>query len=136
MSTVRVLNSTNFDPFKLLYSSKTIEPQSSKRKYSKSSNTTTLNQVPFNMTYSPVKRSLFNAAEDLVYTPPQHVFSMAEIGRQGQGISPNAVSLPFSLFTKEAVMKMRQEVLAKKVLENHQFSSNLAPCQIRGYGPE
>lgn len=136
MSTVRVLNSTYFDPFKLSYSSKTTEPQSSKRKFSKSSNTTTLNQIPFNMTYSPVKRSLFDVSKDLDYIPPRHIYSMAEIGRQGQGISPNAVSLPFSLFTQDAVMKMRREVLSREVLDNHQFSSNLAPCQVRGYGPQ
>jgi hypothetical protein len=52
------------------------------------------------------------------------------------GVSPFAVSEPFQLFTKEAVMRMREEVLSKEVLKNCQYSSNLAQCQLRGYAAE
>lgn len=58
---------------------------------------------------------------------------MEEIGRGGEGISPNAVSVPFPLFTEDAIKQMRAEVFSKDVLENCQYSSNLAACQIRGY---
>lgn len=61
---------------------------------------------------------------------------MAEIGKKDQGVSPNAVSEPFSLFTDEAIQQMRSEVLSKQVLENCQYSSNLATCQLRGYSPK
>lgn len=58
---------------------------------------------------------------------------MKEIGLQDVGVSPNAVSEPFELFTPEAVRQMRAETLRPEVFENCQYSSNLAKGQLRGY---
>ena len=59
---------------------------------------------------------------------------MKDIGLpEDKGISPVAVSEPFPLFTEEAVMRMRAEVLSESVMKNCQYSSNLAQCQLRGY---
>lgn len=58
---------------------------------------------------------------------------MEEIGRANEGVSPNAVSEPFALFTQEAVKQMRTEIFSKEVMENCQYSSNLSACQLRGY---
>ncbi|KAJ8130589.1 hypothetical protein O1611_g3038 [Lasiodiplodia mahajangana] len=77
-----------------------------------------------------------------VFTPAKHldfnemptVHTMKELGfTESTGVSPIAVSEPFKLFTEEAVMRMRQEVLSPEVFENCQYSSNLAHCYLRGF---
>lgn len=88
------------------------------------------------MAVDPPKKLVFDADKHLNHVPPKKIFSMAEIGRAGQGISPNAVSEPFPLFTEEAVHQMRNEILSKPVLENCQYSSNIAACQLRGFAPK
>lgn len=75
----------------------------------------------------------FDAAKHLRHVPPAKVYTMEEIGRGGEGVSPNAVSDPFPLFTEDAIKQMRAEIFSKEVLENYQYSSNLAACQLRGY---
>lgn len=69
------------------------------------------------------------------YTKPK-VHTMESIGLGTLGISPVAVSEPFEMFTKDAVMHMRDEVLSDEVWENCSYSSNRAPCQIRGMAPK
>lgn len=86
-------------------------------------------------TESPPKLD-FDPAKHLAYVPPSRTWKMDEIGKAGQGISPNAVSEPFQLFTEEAVKQMRAEILSKDVMEKCQYSSNLAHCQLRGFAPE
>ena len=54
----------------------------------------------------------------------------------GAGVSSVAVSEPFSLFTQDAVQRMRAEILSSKVWENCQYSSNLAQCQLRGFASQ
>ena len=61
---------------------------------------------------------------------------MEEIGMADKGVSPNAVSEPFPLFTEEAVQQMRAEVLSEPVWKNCQYKSNIAQCQLRGFAPE
>lgn len=78
----------------------------------------------------------FDPAKHLNYSPPAKVWTMEDIGKGDQGISPIAVSDPFPLFTEEAIKQMRLEVLSKSVMENCQYSSNLANCQLRGFAPE
>lgn len=78
----------------------------------------------------------FEPEKHLSYVPPERIWSMEEIGMGNKGISPNAVSEPFSLFTEEAVAQMRAEILSKPVLENCGYSSNLAHCQLRGFAPK
>ena len=78
----------------------------------------------------------FEPSKHLNYQAPKKVWSMEEIGFAEDGISPNAVSEPFQLFTEDAIKQMRAEVLSKAVLDNCQYSSNLAQCQLRGMAPE
>ena len=78
----------------------------------------------------------FDPSKHLAYVPPSNIWKMEEIGKADQGISPNAVSEPFQLFTEEAVRQMRAEILSKDVMEKCQYSSNLSHCQLRGFAPE
>jgi hypothetical protein len=79
---------------------------------------------------------VFDPAKHLDYTAPSKIWSMEEIGKAGQGISPNAVTEPFPLFTESAIKQMRAEILSKGVLDNCKYQSNLAHCQLRGFAPE
>ncbi|ORY55701.1 uncharacterized protein BCR38DRAFT_528838 [Pseudomassariella vexata] len=83
---------------------------------------------------SLVGRDDFNPSKHLAFKKAPKTYTMKEIGLpEDQGISPIAVSEPFPLFTQEAVMRMRQEVLSQEVLDNCQYSSNLSHCQLRGF---
>jgi hypothetical protein len=76
----------------------------------------------------------FDPKKHLAFAPPARIYTMADIGLPPDvGVSPVAVSEPFPLFTREAVMRMREEALAGPVLENCQHSSTLAQSQLRGY---
>ncbi|KAK5089249.1 hypothetical protein LTR70_006872 [Exophiala xenobiotica] len=88
------------------------------------------------MAVGPPQKLVFDPFKHLNHEPPKKIYGMAEIGRSGQGISPNAVSEPFPLFTEEAIEQMRSEILSKPVLENCQYSSNIAACQLRGFAPK
>ena len=77
----------------------------------------------------------FDPSKHVSYLPPPKVWTMEDIGKIGQGISPIAVSEPFQLFTEDAIRQMRAEVLSKGVMENCKYSSNLAHCQLRGFAP-
>ncbi len=76
----------------------------------------------------------FNPAQHLAFKEAPKVYTMKDIGLpEDTGVSTVAVSEPFPLFTEEAVMRMRQEVLSPEVLANCQYSSNLAQCKLRGF---
>ena len=83
-------------------------------------------------TNSPPKLT-FDPEKHLNFEPPTKIFTMEELGFQDVGVSPNAVSEPFQLFTSEAIQQMRAETLRPEVFENCQYSSNLAKGQLRGY---
>ncbi|KAF2968757.1 hypothetical protein GQX73_g4836 [Xylaria multiplex] len=79
-------------------------------------------------------QDVFTPAKHLAFKEMPKVHTMKELGfSEITGVSPVAVSEPFRLFTKEAVMRMRQEVLSPEVFENCQYSSNLAQCYLRGF---
>ena len=78
----------------------------------------------------------FDAEKHLNFVPPTKIYSMKEIGHEDKGVSPNAVSEPFQLFTEGAINQMRAETLRKEVIENCQYSSNLGKGQLRGFAPE
>lgn len=78
----------------------------------------------------------FDPAKHLKFEHPEKVWSMAELGMADKGVSPVAVSEPFSLFTQDAIQQMRAEVLSKPVWDNCKYSSNIAHCQLRGFAPE
>ncbi|KAF4470608.1 hypothetical protein FALBO_2474 [Fusarium albosuccineum] len=82
------------------------------------------------------KRESFNAAKHLNYQPPKKIYTMAEIGLEGQGIAPNAVCEPFQLFTPEAVEQMRAEIFSEESLRDCQFTSGFIKNMVRGMGPD
>lgn len=78
----------------------------------------------------------FDADKHLTYAEPPKITTMAEIGYDGRGISPVAVSEPFPLFSGEAIYQMRAEAFDKDVLENCQVASGFASNMIRAYSPK
>lgn len=78
----------------------------------------------------------FDAEKHLNFEPPSKVYTMKDIGMENKGVSPNAVSEPFQLFSPEAVQQMRAETLREEVFANCQYSSNLAKGQLRGMAPK
>ncbi|KAL3454226.1 hypothetical protein BJX65DRAFT_302012 [Aspergillus insuetus] len=76
----------------------------------------------------------FDPSVHLAYTPPSKIHKMADFGLEGAGISPNAISEPFPLFTPEAIRQMRGEVFSPEVLEHCRFSSSFCANMIRGMG--
>ena len=86
---------------------------------------------------NPIGNEEFDPKKHLHFKHPAKTYTMKDLSLpQGTGVSPFAVSEPFQLFTEEAVHRMRAEVLSKKVMENCQYSSNLAQCQLRGFAAE
>lgn len=83
-----------------------------------------------------LKRVTFDPKKHLNINLPQKILSMKDIGYEGLGISTNAVSDPFSLFTEEAVQQMRAEVFDERTIAEFHRSSEFAAHQIRGYVPQ
>ncbi|KAI5456600.1 hypothetical protein BGZ63DRAFT_366747 [Mariannaea sp. PMI_226] len=81
------------------------------------------------------KREAFDAAKHVKFQPPANIVTMKDIGLEGHGIAPNAVSDPFPLFTEEAIMQMRAEIFSKECLEECQYSSTFIKRMVRGMGP-
>ena len=82
---------------------------------------------------------LFDPTAHLSFNSPSEVHTMASLGLVSEvGISPTAVSEPFQLFTREAINRMRDEVLCNPEIRSKcQYSSNLAPNgQLRGYAKD
>lgn len=82
------------------------------------------------------EKQIFNAREHLNFQSPHRIVTMEELGLQGCGISPNAVSDPFPLFTEDAVKQIRAEVFSEESLEHCQFASTFCKNMIRGMGPK
>ena len=79
-------------------------------------------------------KQTFDAERHLDYHPPSKIYTMKEIGLEGQGISPNAVTAPFQLFTEEAIKQMRAEIFSQPVMDNCQYMSAFVKSTIRGMG--
>ncbi|KZZ94180.1 hypothetical protein AAL_05147 [Moelleriella libera RCEF 2490] len=77
----------------------------------------------------------FDAAQHLNFQPPTQILSMKDIGLEGHGISPNAVSEPFRLFSDEAIKQIRAEVFDEETLKDCQFASDFNKNMVRGMGP-
>ncbi|KAL4907803.1 hypothetical protein BDW74DRAFT_175585 [Aspergillus multicolor] len=80
------------------------------------------------------QRRPFKPSEDLIYESPTKIHTMAELGLEGAGISPNAISEPFPLFTEEATRQMRAEVFSEPVLQDCQYASSFCTNMVRGMG--
>lgn len=83
----------------------------------------------------PQKRT-FDPAEHLDFQPPEKIHKMADLGLEGAGISPNAISEPFPLFTQDAIKQMRSEIFSEPVLRDCQYASTFCTNMIRGMGHE
>lgn len=81
------------------------------------------------------EKESFDPEKHLSFQPPEKIYTMKEIGLEGHGISPNAVSEPFPLFTEEAIKQMRAEIFSEAVLENCQYTSTFIRNMVRGMGP-
>ena len=80
------------------------------------------------------QRDGFDPEKHLIFQPPQRLWTMTGIGLPADaGCSDFAVSEPFPLFSREAVMRMREEALSERVMDNCFYSSNLSAGQLRGY---
>lgn len=71
-------------------------------------------------------------------TPKTHVVQhmMKDIGLEGHGVSPVAVTDPFPLFTKDAILQMRREIFSETVLRDCRFKSDFNANMVRGMGHE
>lgn len=69
------------------------------------------------------------------YEYPKRIYTMEEVGLENQGISPNAASEPFPLFTEDAIRQIRAEVFGEGSLRDCQYTSTFAKNMIRGMGP-
>ncbi|KAM0544719.1 hypothetical protein ACHAPJ_011707 [Fusarium lateritium] len=79
-------------------------------------------------------REQWNSEKHLAFQPPSKILTMKEIGLEGHGISPNACSDPFPLFSEEAIKQMRAEIFSPPVLENCQYASTFNANMVRGMG--
>lgn len=82
---------------------------------------------------TPPAKVAFDPAKHIQFPVTPKTKTMQEIGLEGKGVSPVAVSEPFQLFSPAAIEQMRAEILNQDVWTNCQYSSNLAACQLRGY---
>jgi hypothetical protein len=97
---------------------------------------TAMNPVDL-LSSGPVEKIAFDVTKHLNFVPPTKIYTMEEIGLADRGVSPNAVSEPFQLFTIEAIQHMRAEILRKEIFAKCQYTSNLATKgQLRGFAPE
>jgi hypothetical protein len=82
----------------------------------------------------PADHEEFSPGKHLNFQPPGRIISMKEIGLEGHGISPNAVSEPFPLFTEEAIKQIRAEIFSDEVLRSCQYASTFNKNMVRGMG--
>ncbi|CAK7221432.1 hypothetical protein SBRCBS47491_004523 [Sporothrix bragantina] len=78
----------------------------------------------------------WNVEKHLAPKTPIVQHMMKDIGLEGHGISPVAVTDPFPLFTEEAILQCRREMFSEAVLENCRFKSDFNANMIRGMGHE
>lgn len=78
----------------------------------------------------------WNPEQHLAYQAPAKITTMKEIGLEGHGISKNAVTDPFPLFSKDAMMQMRREIFSEPVLQDCRYSSDFIANMVRGMGHE
>ncbi|PYH96247.1 hypothetical protein BO71DRAFT_349585 [Aspergillus ellipticus CBS 707.79] len=95
------------------------------------------NQIPqYLIEEARVQKEPFNPQRHLNFQPPSKIHTMKEIGLEGHGISLNAVSEPFPLFTEDAIKQIRAEIFSEPVLQKCQYTSSFTKNMIRGMGHE
>lgn len=88
------------------------------------------------MSFTIPRTVAFDPSQHLQFQDPDKIWTMEEIGHKNVGVSPIAVSNPFPLFSKEAIIQMRDEILSDAVQQNCKYASNLAASQLRGFAPK
>ena len=83
-----------------------------------------------------VEKVPFDAKKHIAFEEPSKIFTMEEIGNGGLGISPNAVSAPFPLFSPEAIQQMRGELFSDDVVDNFHCMTSPSTGMIRGHCPK
>ncbi|KAI2465379.1 hypothetical protein F4781DRAFT_438799 [Annulohypoxylon bovei var. microspora] len=78
----------------------------------------------------------WDANKHLTFEPPTNIHTMKDIGLEGHGISPVAISEPFPLFSEDAMLQMRREIFSDSVLENCRYGSDFIANMVRGMGHE
>ena len=81
-----------------------------------------------------VKKEPWDAEKHLNFKPPAKIHTMAEIGLEGEGVSPHAIAEPFSLFSEEAIRQMRAEIFSEECVRDCQYASTFNKNMIRGMG--
>jgi hypothetical protein len=104
-----------------------------KRKRSESMISPSLENI---MAFTIPRKVSFDPSQHLTFQDPDKIWTMEDIGHPNVGVSPIAVSNPFPLFSKEAIMQMRDEILSDAVQQNCKYQSNLAASQLRGFAPK
>jgi hypothetical protein len=95
----------------------------------------TTSSVPSHLANGPMPR--FDPYQHVIYKDPPTVLSMKHFGfAKDVGVSPVAATLPFPLFSSEAIQIMRSEIAKPEVRAGYHFSSNIANSQLRGYARE
>ena len=77
----------------------------------------------------------FNAAKHIEFEHPTSRVMMKDIGLEGHGISPVAVSEPFPLFSAEAIDQFRAEIFSDATMTDCQYASDFNKNMVRGMGP-
>jgi hypothetical protein len=79
----------------------------------------------------------FDPDQHIIYKDPPTILSMKQFGfSKDVGVSPVAATIPFPLFSPEAIQIMRAEISKPEVRAGYHFSSNIANSQLRGYARE
>lgn len=78
----------------------------------------------------------FDPAKHLRFEPPPHVYSLDDIKypKDPHQVGTVAATDPFPLFTKEAVIEMRRQLLAPRTIKNCMTYTRQGSVQIRGAG--
>jgi hypothetical protein len=78
-------------------------------------------------------RRVFTPSLHLAYEPPVGCYTFADLGYPPDtgGISPLAVTAPFSLFTPSAVRELRSDVLSRESIDLYGVRSKFALFQTR-----
>ncbi|KAI3527319.1 hypothetical protein CSPX01_17065 [Colletotrichum filicis] len=85
-------------------------------------------------TYTP-SFAPFNPAKHLAYSPPSKVLTMKDLALEPTVLSPIATTEPFPLLSQEAILRYRQDLFSKDVLDNCLHHTRPGSVQLRGMAP-
>ncbi|KAF2718733.1 hypothetical protein K431DRAFT_230103 [Polychaeton citri CBS 116435] len=83
-----------------------------------------------------VERVTFDPVKHLRFEDPAKITTLEEFGKGDVGISRNALTDPFSLFTEEAIQQMRAEIFSQAILEKYYCPTSPTSGLTRGHCPK